>query len=83
MPLYPDFRSAIQSTSGKEEYFVSDEDSSGTTKYYGMITRTGAWLILKNDTTAKSYRYAVGKYDYVTNWTGRAGLTYKYFNQLP
>jgi hypothetical protein len=83
MPLYPDFRSSVQATSGKEEYFISDEDKSTNTKYYGMVTRTGAWLILQNDTTAFTYRYAVGKADYTTNWTGRAGLTYKYFYELP
>lgn len=83
MPLYPDFRSGIQATSGKEEYFISDDDEATTTKYYGMVTRAKAWIILKIDTVNRTYRYAVGKYDYTTNWTNRASLTYKYFYELP
>lgn len=82
MPLYPDFRSAVQATSGKEDYFIADEDKATTTKYYGMTTRAGAWLISQHNTTTGAYRYAVGKTGYTTNWTGRAALTYKYFYQL-
>lgn len=83
MPLYPDFRSSMQAASGKEEYFISDEDKSTTTKYYGMVTRSGAWLIIQNDTTTGAYRYAVGAKNYTTNWTGRVGLTYQYLYELP
>ena len=83
MPIYPDFRSGVQAVSGKEEYYVSDEDKATTTKYYGLVAKNKSWVIIKNDTTAGSYRYVTGKYAYTTNWTNRADLTYKYFYELP
>jgi hypothetical protein len=82
MPLYPDFRSNWQAVAGNDSYFPSDKDESGTTKYYGLVTRTGAWIILQDDTTAGTIRYYSGKSGYTTSWTGRAGITYKYFYEL-
>jgi hypothetical protein len=63
--------------------YVSDEDKATTTKYYGLVAKNKSWVIIKNDTTAGSYRYVTGKYAYTTNWTNRADLTYKYFYELP
>lgn len=64
------------------QYHVSDVDDAGTTKYYGFLRANGYWYILQENTTAspKTYRYAVGTLDYTTAWTGRAGLTYGYFD---
>ncbi len=64
----------------KAGYGISEEDKSGVVKYYGYITTHGNWYIMKNDSVANTYRYAKGDKGYATAWTGRAGLTYSYFN---
>lgn len=65
-----------------EKFKISDIDDASNPKYYGFIDRDGHWYILKEDTTAKTYRYAAGPIDYSTNWTGRAALTYDLFNNV-
>ena len=62
------------------KYKVSDVDDDASPNYFGFMDAAGAWYILKEDTTAKTYRYIAGKTDYTTNWTNRASLTYTYFN---
>jgi hypothetical protein len=62
------------------KYRVSDIDDDATPNYYGFVDASGAWYIMKEDTTAKTYRYLGGRSDYTTNWTNRASLTYTYFN---
>jgi len=50
--------------------------------YYGYV-RWGAnpvWGILREKTDLTEYRWTIGKSDYPTNWTGRAGLNYKRAN---
>lgn len=59
---------------------ISDEDSGGTTKYYGFVDQDERWYILK--TTATAYRYAVGNGGYEAAWTARADQTYKYFHEV-
>jgi hypothetical protein len=61
------------------EYRASDSEMD-TTSYYGFLTTTGAWYIMKD--TGTSYRYAKGDSDYPTAWTGRAALTYDYYNEV-
>lgn len=55
-----------------------DDGVAANIKYYGFIDPEGHWYIIKNDPSgsAKTYRYAFGGTDYVTNWTNRASLTY-------
>jgi len=61
-------------------YNISDLDEAGATKYYGSIDASGNWYILQLTSTAA--RYAKGTSDYTTNWTGRAGLSYGYFDAV-
>ncbi len=61
-------------------YKVADTDESGTVKYYGFINKAGAWYVMKNDTTTNTFRFSKGSSNYPTGWTGRAALTYDYFN---
>lgn len=60
------------------KYKISDLDEAGATKYYGNLAADGSWYILSLTTTAA--RYAKGASAYTTAWTGRAGLTYNYFD---
>lgn len=62
------------------KYKISDNDSTSDPKYYGFIAIDGSWYIMKETTSAGTYRYAKGASSYTTNWTGRAGLTYDYFD---
>lgn len=61
-------------------YVISDLDEAGTTKYYGFLDPEGNWYILQLTSTAA--RYIKGTSSYATNWTGRAGLTYDYYNMI-
>ena len=67
-----------QSTDG---YEISEVDDSGTISYYGFVHKTGAWYITKEDATG-GYRYTKGATGFSTGWTGRAGLTYDYFDAI-
>lgn len=62
-------------------YYVNDTDQSSSTRYYGFSNASGAWYILQEIIgTTNSYRYAAGPSAYTTAWTGRAGLTYGYYD---
>ena len=60
-------------------YQVSDLDDAALPSYYGFVHKSGAWYILE-ETSSGTYRYAKGSSLYSTSWTGRAGLTYNYFD---
>jgi hypothetical protein len=69
-----------------DQYKVSDMDDASNPRYYGFVDKDGKWYILKEDTSAKSYRYTRGSGDYETATTGawatRASLTYDYFHNV-
>ena len=60
------------------KYKFADLDDDASPNYYGATDSEGNWYILKEDTSAKTLRYATGDSDYTTNWTGRVSLTYQY-----
>ena len=62
-------------------YTITEVDDAGTTSYYGFVHKNGAWYITKEDASG-SYRYAKGASLFSTNWTGRALLTYDYFDNV-
>ena len=64
------------------EYYPSERDTAGVVKYYGFLTNVGSWIIMQDDTSAGTYRYIGGASDLATAWTGRAGLSYKLFNEM-
>lgn len=61
-------------------YKITDIDDS-TPSYYGFVNKSGAWFIQKEGTSG-DYRYTKGSSDYTTNWTGRAALSYDYFDNV-
>lgn len=61
-------------------YKISDIDTASDPKYYGNVAADGSWYIMKESTSGGTFRYANGTSSYSTNWTGRASLTYDYFN---
>lgn len=66
----------LQPTDG---YKITQLDDSTSTAYYGFVDKSSRWFIMKEDGTG-AYRYARGDSSFSTNWTGRAGLTYDYFD---
>ncbi len=66
------------------KYKIANKDDDDTTNYYGFVDKDGAWYILIEVISAgnDTYRYARGDSDFPTNWTGRAGLSYDYFNEV-
>lgn len=63
-------------------YQISDTDSASDPKYYGYLAVDGQWYIMEENTAAGTYRYVRGASDYTTAWTGRASLTYGYYNEM-
>lgn len=61
-------------------YQASDIDGAGATKYYGFVSRSGAWYI--QEVTDTTIRYTKGTSGYVAAFTGRAGLTYDYYDEV-
>jgi len=68
----------LQPTDG---YEISEVDDGAIPSYYGFVHKTGAWYITKEDATG-GYRYAKGASAFSTSWTGRAGLSYDYFDNV-
>ena len=62
-------------------YKISQIDDTAYPYYYGYINQSGAWYIMSED-ALNNYRYTKGDSDFSTNWTGRALLTYGYFDSI-
>ena len=62
-------------------YNITEIDDSGIDTYYGYLNKDGAWYIQKELSTG-AYRYTKGTSDFTTNWIGKTGLTYDYFNVI-
>lgn len=60
-------------------YKASDIDIAADTKYYGFIDKDGNWYIIKEVTTAGTFRFVKGSSGYTTAWTARASQSYDYF----
>lgn len=63
---------------------AADEDAATDVQYFGYLNEEGAWIIQKVDrsTTPVTYRFAAGRTDYSTAYSGRDLLSYGYFNEL-
>lgn len=62
-------------------YEVAEIDDSSTPSYYGFLKKTGAWYVMKENSSG-AYRYAKGSSSFSTNWSNRASLTYDYFDSV-
>lgn len=82
--LIAETNTAIQDT--LDHYKANDVDDSGSTKYYGFTDKAGNWYILKNDSSANTYRYVKGSGNYETAitgaWATRASQSYDYFHNV-
>jgi len=66
-----------------DKYAISRDDSTTTTEYYGFVDITGAWYIMKIDTTTGIYLYAKGTTNFMVEWGNRATtVVYDEFNNL-
>lgn len=70
-------------------YQITDTDDASNPKYYGFVNSKGAWYILRENTSTKTYRYVTGIPDkenggglYTDAWNNRANLTYGYFYEV-
>lgn len=59
----------------------SDTDEAGTPQYYGFLAADGSWYIQRVDVNSSS-RYSKGTGSYTTAWTGRAALSYDYYDVI-
>lgn len=65
-------------------YVVADEDLDADPQYFGYLAADGRWYIVRRkvETWGYSNKYIKGDDGYEANWTGRAGLTFSYFNYV-
>jgi len=65
-------------------YHPTDIDKDASPNYYGFVTFTGAWYIMREvlDPGKDTYRYTAGKESYTDNWTSRTTLTYSYIYEV-
>lgn len=85
MPAFKDYLYANHKRGDHDVvYEISDQDVSGTTKYYGFVNNTGGWIIQAWDTAAspQTFRYKAGTSDYAANFVLRASLTYVLYNAM-
>lgn len=61
-------------------YRTADVDEGGDIKYYGFTGSLGRWYILREWTSAGTFRYTSGTTGYATAWTDRAAQSYDYFH---
>ena len=66
-----------------QRYAQADIDQDGP-NYFGYLTSTGAWYIVRETTTGMqiNYAYSVGGSNYTTNWTNRTSLSYSTYDQV-
>jgi hypothetical protein len=64
-----------------DAYEIAEIDDASAPAYYGFVDATGAWYITR-EASDGSYRYAKGTSSFSTNWTGRAALSYGYYNDV-
>lgn len=62
-------------------YNITEIDDNALPSYYGFVNKDGAWYISKEDSTG-SYRYTKGSSNFALSWTGRALLSYDYFDAV-
>ena len=64
-------------------YKISEVDDSSSPAYYGFIDKTGAWFIMKEESSG-AYRYTKGDSGFSSNWENRrsSSLTYGYFDAI-
>lgn len=60
-------------------YKFSDADDDDSTKYYGYISKSGSWYIMR--VTDESARYKFGAREYEKMWGLRRGHQYKPYNE--
>lgn len=62
-------------------YKITEIDDASSPAYYGFVEKGGAWYIQREDSSG-AYRYAKGSSAFSTGWTGRAALSYDYFDNV-
>jgi len=64
------------------DFAIHEADESTNPRYYGYVDHRGLWIIMQQNKTTGSHRYASGKSSFSTNWTNRAALSYDYYNNI-
>jgi len=55
---------------------VDTAEAVGGYNYYGYLRHNGEYVIMRENTAETEYRYNIGGYDYSTNWTNKATISY-------
>lgn len=66
------------------KYTPADIVKDGSTTYYGYLSKTGEWLVMRETTTKNTtkYRYSSGKDNFSKAFSNRAKLDYKYLDEV-
>jgi len=71
---------ALIAQGAEKEYKLANWDTSSDPIYIGKIAADSSWIIMEINTTNGTMKYDSGTSGYSTAWTGRAGLTYVYYD---
>lgn len=50
-------------------------------EYYGFISESGSWMIMRKSQADGTIKYCFGKTDFHTHWDNRSALTYYWFDE--
>lgn len=68
-------------SSPTDGYKITEVDE-GDVSYYGFTNKEGGWLIMQEQSTEGTFRYAKGDSGFPDNWSDRLNLKYDYFYNL-
>jgi hypothetical protein len=73
-----------KSENSQMDFQASNLDEASDPKYYGFVCADGAYFVMEKNDTAGTIKYCFGKNlaNYDTDWTGRAALTYKRYDEI-
>lgn len=66
------------------KYTPADIVKDGSTTYYGYLSKSGEWAIMRETTTKNTtkYRFSSGKDNFSKAFSNRAKLDYKYLDEV-
>lgn len=73
---------AVSNLPSTFSYKLSDMATGSDPSYFGYVDAAGNWYIMKLTDSTGQARYVKGASGYTTAWTGRAGLTYGYYDAI-
>lgn len=66
----------VPTVAATSSYGINNTEDTGTYKYFGFESASGAWYIMRKTIATNTYLYSAGTSSYATAWTNRASQDY-------